>query len=426
MCPNPGQHLPQSLRVQRSRALARHRRIASGPRAVTGTSIPTDYRPGFERAIRLDEPLARRYVAATVRGDAPADAVVAELARHPAPQAADWVRRGIDGGPDAIPEAPETVRAFFAEIAIIPPWFDPDATLPGCRAFYDHSEMFIGAFVAAVLIEGFATLISRSFSITGRLADQGVRRLKQNNRQLVEIFLPGGLDRHGDGWKLSVRIRLVHARVRQLLARSEEWDVAAWGTPISAAHMGFATAAFSGLLLARARLLGVHPTAEERAAFMLVWRYAGHLMGVEPDLQCGTEEEALRLHAVGERCEPAPGLDAIVMANGLINSAPLVAGITAPRDRQRLARRIYRISRAMIGDEKADALRFPRLRTTGALAGFRLKAGLDRFAHRHFPRLAEGSRLRQFQTMLDVSLYTDEGIGYRLPGQLHAERDGTL
>lgn len=33
--------------------------------------------------------------------------------------------------------------------------------------------MFVGAFVAAVLIEGFSTLISQSFSITGRIVDQG-------------------------------------------------------------------------------------------------------------------------------------------------------------------------------------------------------------------------------------------------------------
>ena len=55
--------------------------------------------------------------------------------------------------------------------------------------------MFIGAFVGAVLIEGFATLISKSFAITGRVLDQGVRRLQQNNAHLLEIFLPQGMAR---------------------------------------------------------------------------------------------------------------------------------------------------------------------------------------------------------------------------------------
>ena len=77
--------------------------------------------------------------------------------------------------------------------------------------------MILAAFVAGVLIEGFTTNIAKSFFITGRVRDQGVRRLGQNNRHMLEIFLPGGLCRHGDGWKLSVRIRIVHARIRHLL-----------------------------------------------------------------------------------------------------------------------------------------------------------------------------------------------------------------
>ena len=84
--------------------------------------------------------------------------------------------------------------------------------------------MILAAFVPGVLIEGFTTNIAKSFFITGRVRDQGVRRLGQNNRHMLEIFLPGGQYRQGDGWKLSVRISLVHARIRHLLNNSEEWD----------------------------------------------------------------------------------------------------------------------------------------------------------------------------------------------------------
>ena len=84
--------------------------------------------------------------------------------------------------------------------------------------------MILAAFVAGVLIEGFTTNIAKSFFITGRVHDQGIRRLGQNNRHMIEIFLPGGLDRQGDGWKLSVRIRIIHARVRHLLNDSEDWE----------------------------------------------------------------------------------------------------------------------------------------------------------------------------------------------------------
>lgn len=388
--------------------------------------VPTDYRDGFAVAQRIDPALATLYVRHTMVGDPVADAVLAEFLRHPGPQQRDWMKRGIEQGPSALTDAPDVVRAFFAEIERVPDWFDPAATGPGCRAFHRNSEMFLGAFVAAVLIEGFSTLISKSFSITGRLVDQGVRRLKQNNLHLVEIFLPGGLERQGEGWRLSVRIRLIHARIRHLLSQDEEWDTDAWGTPLSAAHIAYATAAFSGLLLERARALGVTLTDEECRSFMMIWRYSGHLMGVEPDLLFTDQASALHLQRIGALCEPPPDLESIILANGLINSAPVVAGIADPKARRALTRRIYGISRALIGDTLADQLRYPPGGTFGALATLRWTNRIERTLYRLVPALGARRRAGQFQRMLDVSFYDPSGISYRMPEQLHAEKDAPL
>lgn len=394
--------------------------------SVVREAVPSDYREGLEKALLVDPDLAARYVAHTTIGDPMADAAVAAFSNCPSDQVAGWIAAGMQGGPDAVPGAPEAVREFFAEAQRVPDWFDPDAVLPGCRAFHRNSEMFVGAFVAAVLVEGFATLISQSFGITGRMVDKGVRRLKQNNRHLVEIFLPGGLDRMGEGWKLSVRIRLVHAQVRALLAESPAWDAAAWGAPVSAAHVAFAAAVFSGLLLERARMLGVELADEERDSFMMIWRYSGHLMGVAPVLQCATQADALRLHAVGVMCEPPPQMESIILANGLINSAPIVAGISETRARRNLARRIYRISRAMIGDELADRLRYPPMNVTGTLAVLRWQNRLDRLLNRYVPAWSRWRSWGRFQLMLSISHYDDDGIRYRLPEHVLAERDGAL
>ncbi len=68
--------------------------------------------------------------------------------------------------------------------------------------------------------------------------------------------MPGSLEPYGDGWKLSLRVRLIHAQIRDLLMESSEWEPAAWGTPVSAAHLGFSLSAFSARLLAHMRRLG--------------------------------------------------------------------------------------------------------------------------------------------------------------------------
>ena len=239
---------------------------------------------------------------------------------------------------------------------------------------------------------------------------------------MIELFFPGGLTRQGDGWKLSVRIRLVHAQVRRLLTRSEEWDEEAWGVPLSAAHTGFAITAFSARLLRHIRRLGASSDREERSSFMQVWRYSGHLLGIPGSILYETEEDALDLFRVGVLMEP-PSMESVVLANSLVNSAPLVAGITDPGERSELASYVYHVSRALIGKELATELEYPRapwfITSAGVLAWFRWRQRIDLVAGRLLPRRRRGDALA---TLFDISNYDEGGILYRLPTHVYAER----
>ena len=383
--------------------------------------IPDAYTNGWQQTRQADTLLADRYVEFTRIGDPLADAVIAACQSASAEQQRGWFTRGLAYGSDAIADAPQPLRDFLAVAATPPDWFDPTQTLAGCQGFHGHSELFIAAFVGAVLIEGFSTLISQSFSITGKLVDQGTNRLKQNNRHLAEIFMPGGLEPGGDGWKLSVRIRLMHASIRFMLAKSSEWDGTAWGVPICASHIAYSTAAFSGGLLAQARKLGAELTPEQEASFMMIWRYSGHLMGVPEELQVSTQAQALHLTRIGRGCEPPPDLASIQLANGLINSAPIVAGITDSAARQKLVKTIYKVSRALIGDTLADQLHYPPSSRLGVISAFKMRTRVDKWVRRAIPRWEQHRRFQQFQLMLGLS--TDGSIHYRMPQHLHAERD---
>jgi len=384
---------------------------------------PSAYHPGWERARQADPELADRYVRHTRVGDPVADALMETLAPFPEPTVTRWLRLGLDEGPEAVTEAPDSLKTFFSECRQVPEWFDSSRVLAGNRAFFAHSEMLLGAFVGAVLIEGFATLISKSFSITGRIVDQGVRRLQQNNRHLVEIFVPGGLEPGADGWKLSVRIRLMHARVRRLLRESADWDEAAWGVPLSAAHIALASTLFSARLLQRAAALGVGLTRSERDAFMVVWRRTAQLMGVVPELLFRDEEEARHFYDIAMRCEPPPGPESIQLAHALIHSAPIVSGLSGGAERRALASRIFTVSRALIGDPLADQLRFPRRSTRGLLWSLRWKYRAGRALGAVIPHWAGRQHHARFGRLLDVSLYSERGISWRLARHVHAEHD---
>ena len=384
-------------------------------------NIPTAYLPGYEKARLVDSELAENYVAHTTVGDPVMDELLEELQGLEQGEVHRYIRAGMEEDREELEKAPHAVREFFVDAPQPEPdWLDHSDFGPGIRAFHRNSGLVLAAFVAGALIEGFSTLISKSFVQTGRIFDNGVWRLKQNNRHQLEIFWPGGLERQGEGWKLSVRIRFVHGQVRRLLGQTEEWDWDALGVPISAAHMGYAAACFASRSVKHSATLGARYSEAERASFHAVWRYAGFLMGVPESILYTDEAHANRIFDIGNICEPDPTEDAILMTNALINSAPLVAGIEDPESRRKLVQRvIYPVSRALIGKQLADVLRFPNRGLPFAISAFRL----DQFVKRMTARLT-GQASTGFTGLLETSAYDDSGVSYRLPDHAQAERSG--
>ncbi len=384
--------------------------------------IPSDYAQGHEKARAINPQMADNYVAHTIIGDPDADALVAELA-HLGPQQSSHLINAAMNMKDvaALIDAPPILMDFFEKAARPPDWVDFEKFNSGIRMFHRNSRLVLGAFVGGVLVEGFSTNISKSFNITGRLRDQGVRRLKQNNRHMIDIFMPHGLAIDGDGWRLSVRVRLVHAQVRRMLQDSDDWDTEAWGTPLSSAHMGYSITAFSARLLQHMKSLGASFNDEERESFLAVWRYTGHLMGIPETILFQAEDDALELYRIGRMCEPPPGWDSIIMANGLINSAPLVIGITEPDKRRQLTRYVYSVSRAMIGNDLANDLRYPKSPTFGVLQWFRMQSRYYRFIEKYLSRFSQVNNFTNFTGLLEASAFDEAGISYTLPDHHYAE-----
>ena len=384
--------------------------------------IPSSYQSGYKEALLIDPDLAKTYIRHTLIGDPDADALINAISDVDYEQQGEIIRAGMNRDEKRLRDAPQAVRVFFEKVGTPPVWFDPQSVYPGCRGFQAYSDLFLTSFVVDIIVQGFTTLISQSFFTTGRLTDKGVRRLKQNIRHLLEIMLPGGLERHGEGWKLSVRLRLVHARVRQHLLASEEWDYETHGMPISAANIALASCNFSGMLLRSATRIGARLNDEERDSFMQIWRYTAHLMGVPEALMFSNETEACEIYRVGYACEPPPGLEAIAMANSVIASAPYVIGIEDKKERDNLSGFGYRLSRSLIGDELADQLMFPKSRTSGpgALVYLRLRRRIQDILD-VLLWWRPDHRTQNFMALLDVSMLDEDRISYRLPDKLHAD-----
>ena len=156
--------------------------------------IPTEYREGYDRARLVDEAAADNYLAHTLIGDPVMDALTEELAALRPDQVHRFINAGMQEDEATLREGPEALREFFFTAPQPDPdWLNHEAFAPGIRVFQRNAANILAAFVAGTLLIGFSTLISKSFVETGRIFDNGVRRLRQNNRHMLEIFFPGGL-----------------------------------------------------------------------------------------------------------------------------------------------------------------------------------------------------------------------------------------
>lgn len=391
--------------------------------SLPSSGLPAIYEAGYKRARAANAALAERYVRQTTVGDAAADAVMDELA----PRTTGEVNRLIFGmmhqDEGQRRAAPRVVRDFFQQVEQSPAWFDPKALVSGCRAFHSNPTVFMQAFVVATLRNA-STPIAKSFHASGRvMGGFGLRRIRQNTRHFIEIMLPHALERQADGWKLSVRIRLVHARLRRLIRDESDWDEQVYGVPLSAAHLALAASNFSATTARFANMLGAKLGTEERDAFMQVWRHSSWLMGVPENLLFGGDYDATaEFSEVGHSCEPPPDDESRAVAKAVVEALPLIAG-KDPNVHDAFITHAWRVARALLGKELADGLEIPQFQTFGVLTRTRaLNGALERIG-RLSPALGKklyGAAGGAFAFLLEASMLQE--LGYRLPDHLDTDR----
>ncbi|MYA33844.1 MAG: DUF2236 domain-containing protein [Gemmatimonadales bacterium] len=383
------------------------------------TGIPTAYMAGYQRAAGRNPELARRYVDHARIVDPPADEAIRALAHFDRAEVHRFIQDGLSRGPRALAVAPAPVRHFFEQAAEPPPWLDREEFRAGREAFHRHSQLFMAAFFA-VNVRQVATLISKTFLAAGWSEHEHViRGSRRNARHFLEIMLPGSLEDHRDAWRQSVQVRLAHAQVRRLVRASGEWDETSYGAPLNAAHLGLGSASFSAGILRHVQRLGPSLDSEARASYMQLWRYVSWLVGTpEPLLFAGDEAETARFYDLALACEPPPGDDATRIAHTLVEAVTTLAGKTSPIARRSMQSQLYRVTRALIGNEVVDQLSFPSQRTIGLLPALRGLSRLRELLERWAPEMAQRMRARNLVTLLEPLTLND--YAFSLPDDLAA------
>ncbi|MGU3585083.1 oxygenase MpaB family protein [Rhodococcus sp. C26F] len=206
--------------------------------------------------------------------------------------------RALEHGIESVPDAPAALREFFAVVDTVPDWVNWELLEKGARAFRRMGRTRNDVLLQLSLIGGYRfggppDLLVETGGLTGSTA---MRRLGETQKWGTAVGEPGGMRRNGDGFKLTVHVRAMHALVNDRFENNGRWDIEHWGLPINQTDQAATLGLFNGTLLLGARALGYTVSRDESRAVMHLWKYAGWLMGVDEEWLFDSEREQHRFN----------------------------------------------------------------------------------------------------------------------------------
>ncbi|MCA9491057.1 MAG: DUF2236 domain-containing protein [Myxococcales bacterium] len=341
------------------------------------------------RLVRLDAARARwgdrvdRLTPAFFRGDPLADEALAAI---DALGGAGWraLDRALRQGIDAVDDAPQALRALFEQLDRVPAWVDWERVDRAGRLLFRAGPAGGIVLAARCLIAGYCSPAgNKPLVLTGRVAGPELsHRLAETGRFVSAVCEPGGLRRSGEGFRITVRVRLMHARVRALCAADPRWRERDWGTPLNqrdllATHLLFSIVFADGL-----RCFGLDVDRDLCEDWLHLWRLASTLMGVEAELLPATEREATELALLIRATEGPPDDDARRLTEAMLASPNMARWPGGRRVAEGMCR-------ALLGEEASDGLGLRRTPTRHAVRAISWVTGpMDRVATR-IPRLEQ-------------------------------------
>ena len=351
-----------------------------------------------------------------------ADAVIASLDTLPKGEGWQLVEAGLRGGATAIPNAPRAILDLLDEVTSVPAWVDFKACDRGGETFMRSGVIGGATLGAKSIVLGYASPGgNKPLVLSGRLKEQALRRLNETARFVQAVSRPGGMRPFADGWKITVKVRLIHAQVRRMIRASGRWNAEAWGEPINQHDMAGTTLLFSISIVEGLRDLGMHLTADDAEPYMHLWRWVGKVIGVDSELLPTSEHDATRLADLMTATTAPPDQDSRDLTKALFDAAFLEA--RTPKQKQNAARRQLfgqTLCRELVGDEIADQLAVPRTSARFAMPMVRrIVAGVEQL-RRAMPfaeQRAVAAGARYWDRVVEIGL---EGATYEfgLPDRL--------
>jgi hypothetical protein len=186
-----------------------------------------------------------------------------------------------------------------------------------CRAFGMDAGLVLAY---GSLLGGYRTAAALEPLVrTGRLTGgETLRRIQETSLWWRAVTAPGGLAPGGEGVRLTLHVRVMHALVNARLEADPTWDWQLRGVPVNQYDQASTLGVFSTSFLLHLRLLGVRVSGADGRAVMHLWSYVGWLMGVDEEWLPHTERRGRRLLYHFLSHDPPPDGNSVALARALL------------------------------------------------------------------------------------------------------------
>ena len=247
--------------------------------------------------------------------------------------------RGMVGGREVEAVVDDTMaqalNRYVAGAQALPAWADAQQIERAEELFMEHGALscillFCASLPECYVIPDLASVLHTS----GQLEQNAEYRIRSTAAMIFPVMMHGGLGPRGAGIAQVLKVRLIHATIRNLILHGSPhdavqrlaaghhapiepaahsprggrsamhhtlhargWNLARDGLPCNQEELAYTLLTFGYVFLRSLRRLGIGLGPRDEQAYLHAWNVAGHVLGIERSLMVDTMEQGKALLA---------------------------------------------------------------------------------------------------------------------------------
>lgn len=221
---------------------------------------------------------------------------------------------------DVPPEIAQVLQDYVAAGQVLPAWADPRKIQRAEQLFMEHGALSCILLFCSSLPECYVIPdLSSVLHTAGQLEQHTEHRIRSTAAMIFPVMLHGGLTQPGgSGIAQVLKVRLIHATIRNLILRGNPqdakhrlrkdgvlpalplpaqatptmhqalyargWNLAVQGAPCNQEELAYTLLTFGYVFLRSMRRLGIGLAPADEEAYLHAWNVVGHVLGIDSAL----------------------------------------------------------------------------------------------------------------------------------------------